>query len=232
MANPIVRIYDSEDKAREAVGKLNENGFYDDVTFLLTPSGEGGAANALKAGRALGDKADLYVDRLAAGRSLVVCDALPGTGRMAEDIMDGVGPVDTDFGPAPERDPWGPGAPLSAAFYIPVLTERRPAPFSGAFGLPTLTYGRSTFGELASPHFHVSSMLGMSLLSKAAAPLSRLVGLATLIRKAAPLSSSVGLPLLSRRAAPLSSSVGLKLLSKNPAPLSSLLSLPLLAQPR
>ncbi len=232
MGYPIVRMYDSEERAREAVSKLRDNGYYEDRVFMVTPAeGGGDPMQAVMAGQAMGDEAAFFAERVRAGRSLVVYDSLPGTGGPAGEIMDSCGPVDTDMAPPAAPDPWGPGAPFSAALYLPVLSGGA-APFSRTFGLPLLTYGQSTFGTLMNPHWTFSKSFGMALLSKAAAPLSSLLNLPALLRNAAPLSSMTGMPQLSRSAAPLSSLLGLKLLTSNPAPLSTACRLPLLAEPR
>lgn len=237
MAYPIVRMFESEQQARDAASKLRDAGFYEDVTFVVTPPGEGEGASAdmlgsaILAGRTMGDQAAFYADRLKSGRTLVVVAAPPGMGRMAGGIMDSCGPVDTEMRAPVEPDAWGSGAPLSSAFYLPVLNGG-PAPFSRVFGLPMLTHGQSTFGTLTNPHWTFSRMFGLKILTKVAAPLSAVTGMPMRVRAAAPLSAMLGLPRLGGSAAPLSSTFGIPLLSRNGAPLSSLFSLPLLAQPR
>jgi hypothetical protein len=232
MAN-IVRIYDTEDKAREAVRKLADDGFPADAICLVTPSVAGGEegepagasgdalSTAMVAGGLMGDGAELYASRVRAGRSIVAVPAAFGYGRRAMDIMDEVGPVDTDVRPPEDPYDWNEGTPFSASVSLPVLTRNRPAPLSGLIGLTPLIEGRATFGTLTSSKYFPSAVTG-PLLSRKAAPLSSMFGLKTLLTKRGPWRSSFGMPLLSKAAAPFSSMMNLPLLSRNPAPLSSL----------
>lgn len=233
MANPIVRIFETEQQARDAVRKLAEDGYPEGSIYLVTPSmggeeaptgaGADTLAAALKAGSLMTETAEIYAERVERGRSLVVVPAAFGYGRRAAEIMDECGPVDTDIElPEPPYD-FTLGTPFSSTVCLPVLTRNRPAPLSGLIGLTPLVHGRTTFGTLTNPHYMFSSLLGLRVLGGRAAPLSSTFGLKLLSTKKGPWRSSFGLPLLSRAAAPLSSMFGLKLLSKNPAPLSSLL---------
>lgn len=40
MAQPIARIFETEQQARDAAAKLGEAGFSEDMIFLMTPGGE------------------------------------------------------------------------------------------------------------------------------------------------------------------------------------------------
>ncbi len=235
MANSVVRIYDTEQKARDAVGKLVEDGYPQDSIYLVTPSvggEEGGApgadafASAVKAGQLMGDFADIYADRVRRGRSLVVVPAAFGYSRRAAEIMEECGPVDTDIELPQDPYDWNVGTPFSSAVCLPVLQRNRPAPLSGLIGLTPIVRGQATFGTLASSKFFPSSFF--SLLMKGPAPLSSTFGLKLLTTKKGVRTSSFGLPLLSRSAAPLSSMFGVPLLSRSAAPLSSLLRFPTL----
>ncbi len=236
MFYPIVRLYENEQQARDAAGRLASEGFAESTIRVVTPPGEGGAdtgalANAIAAGQLMGEDAATYAERVHAGRSLVVVGAPFGRSKLAAGLMDSCGPVDTDVRPPREPDPWGPGAPFSAAFHLPVLSESA-APLSRAAGLPTLVTGRTTFGELMSSYWTFSKWFGLPLLSKMGAPLSRMTGMPILTRSSGGMRSRIGFPLLINRAAPLSSSLGMPLLTRNAAPLSTLCSLPLLTHAR
>jgi hypothetical protein len=234
MTNPIARLYETEQQARDAVSRLREEGFSADSIFLVAPGsgGEGGVfadlSAAIATGRVLGRSANLFAERVQRGRSLVVIEAPFGHGQRATEIMDSQGPVDTDVRlvsePVPSR-----AAPLSTAWGWPVLSYNKPAPFSDFLGFQTLSRGRSIlsriFGELASPHFAFFSMFPM--LTRSGAPM---FAKGALSHRPAPLSSMFGLPLLSTGPAPLSSAAGLPLLSSRPAPLSSMFGLPVLSR--
>jgi len=233
MPNPIVRIYETEQQAREAVRRLAEDGYPEGSIYLVTPS-TGGAeapagagadtlAAALKAGSLMTETAGIYAERVERGRSLVVVPAAFGYGRRAAEIMEEVGPVDTDIRLPEDPYDFTLGTPFSSTVCLPVLARNRPAPLSGLIGLTPLVRGRTTFGTLTNPHYMFSSLVGLKVLGGKAAPFSSLFGIKLLTTRKRPWNASFGLPLLSRAAAPLSSMFGLKLLSKNPAPLSSLL---------
>ena len=236
MANAVVRIFDNEQTARDAAGKLIEDGFPQGDIYVVTPAASGeevggpgpdAFAGAIKAGQLMGDTAPIYADRVRSGRSLVVVPAAFGYARRAAEIMESCGPVDTDIEIPTDPYDWNVGTPFSSAVCVPVLTRNRPAPLSGAIGLtPLLGNGTATFGTLASSKFFPSSFF--TLLIKRAAPLSSTFGLKLLLAPKRSWNSSFGLPLLSRKAAPLSSSFGLPTSSRNAAPLSSLLRFPTL----
>ncbi|WP_372422103.1 hypothetical protein [Salinarimonas chemoclinalis] len=157
------------------------------------------------------------------------------------------------------KAPFGEGAAAQATVYSAQGYEpapeppppRNPAPFSTAFGIPVLSRSRSRT-EL-TPTWSFSDFLGLRVLSRDPAPLSRALGMATLSggaaqggRPAQRKTTSFGLPLLSRSAAPLSSAVGLStltapkrewktsfglpLLSRSASPLSDLFGLPVLTR--
>ncbi len=229
MANSVVRIFDTEEKARDAVGKLVEDGYPEGSIYLVTPGvgAEGGGApgadafaTAVKAGQLMGDFADIYADRVRRGRSLVVVPAAFGYARRAAEIMETCEPVDTDIELPQDPYDWNVGTPFSSAVCLPVLQRNRPAPLSGLIGVTPLVRGTATFGTLASSKFFPSSFLALTI--KRAAPLSQTFGLKLLTTAKRGWRSSFGLPLLSRKASPLSSSFGLPTLSRNPTPLSSL----------
>lgn len=239
MTTPIVRLYASEQKARDAYNQLRENGFPESSTVLVTPGtaaaapaeGEAPAtststslSSAVRAGQILGPLAPACAERLDKGRSLVATLPAFGMSERAAAILDACKPVDTDVDLRPARDPWGQAAPFSASLYWRVLSTGKPAPFSSAIGMPTLSSSRSsttlssgrTLGavmpELISSKFAFSSLLGLPLLSRKRV----MLGFMAIIPRRGNWRLSFGLPLLSR----------------NPAPFSSLLSLPVLANGR
>jgi hypothetical protein len=226
MRDPIVRMYETEAQAREAVQKLKDEGFTEDSVFLVTPrsGGEAGSpdaiAAAIMAGFVLRSHAKVYARDIQRGRSLVVVRAPFGYGQLATDLMASCGPVDTGLRlPQEPSIAWDEAAPISSAFALPVLWRRQPAPFSAFLGLSPLARGRSflspMFGELGSSKFSLSSVFGLGLLSRNGAPLSSLLGLKTRSGKTGAKTGSFGLPLLVRNPAPFSSLFGLPLLARH-----------------
>ena len=246
MRYPIVRMYETEKQARNAVSKLKEEGFSEDTIFLVTPSSGRGATSsqalstALMAGFMLRGDAQAHAEAVKQGRSLVLMLPPFGQGQLAQGILDDYGPIKTVVErPAADGVPvaWDEAMPLSSALKLRVLLRNRPAPFSALLGMSTLSQGRS-FGsrrELTSPHFTASSLLGLGLLSRRPAPLSSLFGLKTIAVRKGSRQTSLGLPLLSSNPAPLSSKLGLHLLvgrmrPSEPAPFSAHLGLPTLTR--
>jgi hypothetical protein len=246
MTDPIVRVYETEQQARDAASRLRDEGFAADDVALVTPvSGEEAGSpaailNALKAGQVLGAEARRYTQYLEAGRSLAAIRAPFGYARLAGAILDGFGPLEIEPRP-PQRSStaWDEAAPLSSALQLRTIQRDQPAPFSSLLGLNTLSRGGRTslsslLGELTNPDFAV---FGRSALSHEAAPLSSLFGLQTLRASDGPWTSSFGLPLLSGNPAPLSAKLGLEVqtggpLREHPAPLSAVLGLPALCRGR
>ncbi len=245
MTDPIVRMYETEQQARDAVSELREEGFPEDRIFLVTPGAgidEGPSeaiSRAIMAGHVLRSHAQVYAQGIQGGRSLVVVHAPFGSGVLATRTMDSFGPVDTGIRLPERRSPaWDEAAPLSSALQLRSILRDRPAPFSATVSLPTLSRGRSflssLFRELARSDF---ALFGRSELSPNPAPLSSLFGLKTVSESEGPRRSSFGLPLLSQDPAPLSSRLGLLLLTEGPlrnqpAPLSATLGLPALSRGR
>lgn len=205
MSDPIVRMYESEKQARDAVAKLQAEGFPEDQIFLVTPQSGGtveAIAAAIMAGFVLRSHAKVYAEGVQKGRSLVVVRAAFGHAQEAIDILNSFGPVDTGLDlPKEPSIAWDEAAPLSSALRLPVLLRNSPAPLSRTFGMPPLSKGRTgwlaaMFGELVNPHFALSSLLGLGLLSRNPAPLSSLFGLKTVSASSGPWQKSLGLPIL------------------------------------
>lgn len=215
-----VRMYETEQQARDAVRKLKEDGFPEDTILLVTP-GPGGAGSvegisaAISAGFVVSGDAKVYVQAVERGRSLVLVRAAFGFGQAALNILDSCGPVDSELmgrvkaAPTSER-----GAPLSSFFQWPLLKRNQPAPFSDFLGIPLLSSSTgskpSLVGEMSASTFDLS--FGFRLLSNRAVPLSTLLGLPTLLDTASLGSSSLGFPLLADSSVPKQSTFGLPLL--------------------
>lgn len=223
MVLPVVRIYESEHQAREAFQKLKAEGFPENGTFLMTPGGEEGVSGslgaALMAGQRLGPNATrFYADRLRNGRSLVMTLAPFGYSKLAGEIMDGCGTVDANLRVPPEDRTYGPGAPLSDAMSLPVLSKGA-SPFSDSIGINTLTRGRPrarvgnwitflgrVFPPLTSSRFFPGRVLPLLMGNAKIIPLPTkaggsgskrsMVGMPLLLNNPAPLSSAFGIPTL------------------------------------
>lgn len=227
MPSLIVRMYDTDERARDAVAKLKAAGFRDDAVLALTPGAAQSVADAIVAGRMMGHRAEFYAERVKQGRSIVAVDAPFGRGQAASGILDGCGPVDLDL-EVPEDagdSRLTRSAPLSTAMGWPVLSRNNPTPLSDSLGLRTTA--RSEFyltSELADPHYTLSESFGWRLLSRSAAPFSTKLGLPVLSQKR-PRAKLLNEP------SPLSSALGMPTLSRNPTPLSSLLGWATLTRP-
>lgn len=207
MPTPQVRLYETEQQARDAADKLRENGFSPDAIVVVTPS-EGDMDAAVKLGVNELD-APVYENRIKeAGRSFVAVAPNYGYGLTAVAILDDFNPVDTDLRVGVDQ-PDG-RTPFSELLGWPTLTRRRtfmsrvwgseltskpggsgvrllsnPTPFSSAIGVATLTSppGDSSFGFplLSDNPTPFSKMFGFSLLSENRTPFSKMLGMKTLI---------------------------------------------------
>lgn len=224
-----LRVFESEEAAKDASAKLTAAGYREHIVVLASEAAgkEEEAVRASVAGGLLSDRmVGTSVRSLKQGRSLVSARAPFGRGQEVLNIMDDAGAIASE-----------------AAGHI----ANNPAPLSEGFGLPVLTPFVPMTG-LVSSSWSFSSMFGLPLLSKSAAPLSSMIGFKPVLQRKKNWTSSMGLPLLSRNAAPLSSifgmttvyspkrpwqwSWGLPLLTSNPAPLSSLFGIPTLTRKR
>lgn len=238
---PTVRIFESEAAAQDAAARLAEAGFNRlavlsgeqrpvaeaGMPLPPPPDPEAIVRAALEDGLLAGRHRSVCVRNLRQGRSLVAVATNFGFAQQAIDIMESCGAVDSASLPA----------------YYP----RNPSPFSDLLGLPTLSRA-APVSELKSSSWFLSSLFGLGLLSRKAAPFSSLFGMKVLSDSKRDWRSSFGLPLLSKNPAPLSSAIGMRtlsagkgpwkrsfgfpLLSRNPAPFSSLLGLSTLIRRR
>lgn len=225
-----VRLYESDEAAKATADRLTAAGYPNNM--VLNPSDAAGrepdaVEAAVRQGFLPARQAAVCVRGLQQGRSVVAAKAPFGRGQDVLNIMEGAGAVDSDV----------------LRRYVP----GNPSPLSDALGLPTLSRVKPVT-NLARSSWSFSSMFGLSLLSKSAAPLSSMIGFKPVLERKKNWTSSMGLPLLSRNAAPLSSvfgaqtvyspkrpwqwSWGMPMLTDNPAPLSSLFGIPTLTRKR
>ncbi|MEO1102443.1 MAG: hypothetical protein AAFW98_01715 [Pseudomonadota bacterium] len=220
---PNVRIYGSEQGARDADAALDANGFRE-RTLLLPSEVAGREAEAVEEAIAAGMLPDrnvrLATRSLLAGRPVLAVRAPFGSGETALELMESGGDtVDNEL--------------------LTNYSVSSPSPLSDALGIPTLVpFSSST--SLVSSSWSLSRTFGMGILGGKAAPLSSLFKIPLLTKRKRDRRSSFGIPLISRNAAPLSSlfgmgtlskrrkeprtsSFGFPLLMRNPAPFSSLI---------
>lgn len=204
-----VRMYKTEQQARDVIRKLEEDGFPEETIFLVTSASGGNGpsvgsiSDAIAAGYVLGSDAKVYAQGVERGLTLVLIRAGFGHGQSAVNILDSGGPVETELLPPPRLSvDYDDAAPLSRSFQWEVLKQNQPAPFSAWLGIQPIAPG-SIFDR----------SFGFPVLNNKAAPLSSLFGLKTLSGDAGPGEASFGLPLLLADPAPLSSKFGLPLLT-------------------
>ncbi len=134
MIPPIVRLYDSAERAGEAVERLKEAGVTDDlITLVPATRDRDEALQALLAAYYLKAHAEVFADRIADGRTFVGVRAMFGTGETVSRILDEYSPAEI---PQEERSTDDP-APFSDSLGLPLLAKD-PAPLSSLFFLPVL----------------------------------------------------------------------------------------------
>jgi len=176
----IGRMYETEERARDAARRLKEDGFLEETIAVVAPGSRAGAIpRSVPRNQAIA-----YSRALAGGHWLVVVEAPFNWGQVATGHLLAAGPV----------NPRG----------VPILRPRNPAPFSNIIGFPPLsTRGRSYFSaifpELANPRFSFSALLGMKLLSRNPTPLSSMIGLKTVSPSKGSYRPVLPFPLLTRR---------------------------------
>jgi hypothetical protein len=209
MAQPIIRIYETESQGNKAAADLREAGFENVFKFAYA---RGKGVAAAKARASLVDDmaaahiwkshAEFYADELEKGGSLVTVSAPFGYGMAATRILDSHGPSQKGLDPSRDQEiVWDEAAPLSSLLKLPVLTGTD-HPVETLSGIPSLTKGSG----------FLSNLFGIPLLSRGRHNATSSFGIPLLKRGAAHKTSSMGLPLLSNSPTPLSSLFGLRVL--------------------
>jgi hypothetical protein len=227
----ITRVYDTHQKAVEAVSGLHEYGFTDSQIILIdgsTAADPAATAAAIAAENIPPADVDIYAQAVAQGASLVTVDASFGTAAVVTEIMRKPGPMPITV-TAVEIDakvePWDDAAPLSSALHMPVLITRTsrtttepkllddPTPLSTALGIRVLSQS-SKLPSLLPTDWSLSGLLGLPMLSQDPAPLSRMLGRRVLSDNPTPLSTATNQPVLLDNPTPLSSKFGWRVLSE------------------
>jgi hypothetical protein len=189
MILPIVGLYDSSQRAAEAVAALRHHGFFNDDISVIGPSTthQGGSsedpvADAIAAAYVLKREAKVYAQGVRKGGTLVVVRAPFGRGGMATMLLNNAGPIDSGVETVSDRPTaYDPDAPLSSAFRLPVKVSCA-TPISAFLVLPVITRSRTLCSLLGLPELADSKLW--------------LFGEPALSGNPTPLSSKLGLPLL------------------------------------
>lgn len=196
----IVRLYESEHRAREAMKKLLDAEIeVDPASMALVNPAAGAETEVVAAAVADGKLPAMYksvcLQALRQGRTVLAVKPPPLSGQIVKDIMDECEPVDTDT--------------------LPVYEPRMADPLSQFLGIPTLSHRgarwgevrrfRPLFGEGILPRKRSwNSSFGIPLLSKPKRSWTSSFGLPLLSKpKRGPWKSSFGFPLLTKKGKPI-----------------------------
>jgi len=176
--HPIVRMYDSEQNANDAVGQLKYCGVPEDRITVVGPGDTvEDIASAIMAAYVLRADALVYAEGVAQGRWLVVVQAPFGTALSVGQVLDRYQPVDS--GVRPDEEPaqlWDEAAPFSSMLSWPVLSKASSRTIVGnkttssALNLPEITESGKPSTEgmlplLSSSPTPLSSLLHIPLLA-------------------------------------------------------------------
>ena len=189
MIHPIVRLYDSAEKAQEAVRQLQARRFGPRNFDLVSPPSGGAATDEAALAETIAEthvvrgRERRYARLVLDGHWMVIARAPFGTGLMVTILLDDCGPVETGLEEPEDRArAWDDAAPISSALQIGTII-RNPTPLSSFWALPVLA-GRGRRAceligvpELASSNWSLSAKLGIPLISHNPAPLSSLLKL-------------------------------------------------------
>lgn len=173
-----VRMYDSEQNARDAAATLLAAGLDRKSMLVLTPvpgQEEESVHAAIAGGQLPGSHVHLATEALKKGHTVLSVD-LPYMSQYTLDVMDSFKPVSRDMGP--KQSPRRP-APFSEFFGLRVLTDDSrsrtkllKSNMDRSFGFPTLKSGKS--------NTKLSTKRSNTKLSNNPTPLSSMIGLKVL----------------------------------------------------
>jgi hypothetical protein len=201
MSQTINRMYDSFERANEAVHELRTNRFdrFDEI-HVVTLQGATGADSlgpdastdaivaALMKAYVLKAHAKVFAEGIRRGGTLVTVHAGFGTAAAAIAVLDRHGPIDSGVADATDPPiPWDEAAPCSYVLNMPVLLDDS-ATFSRFWNVPPLLKSGAT----------TSSALGIPQTIDSSAPFSGTTNVHLISNKPALLSSMLGLPVLTK----------------------------------
>jgi len=180
MIYALVRLYATPDVAAKAYALLEEyelskeENFINMVTPATATTVDGLAAAIRDGGRVLASDAKIYAQSVAAGNSLVSLHPPFGSGRIYEELLDELNPVESPVVDEIEKPVWDDAAPFSSGFGFPVISKPNNYLF---MGLPAIAKSGATtssflgLGELTNPHL---SVFGTPQISRNPGPFSGL----------------------------------------------------------
>ena len=234
MSTIITRLFDSAEKAAQAVRELGRNRIHPEFVSVFKPGTNTTGdvlAKAMQEAEVPAKTAKAAAEAVDNGATAVTVNAAFGFAAVAQAVLarfDGKALEAEDH----YQQTLDPSARFSSMLGLKVLCND-PAPLSRWLALRVLSAKQTGNATLKNDPAPLSRTFGMKMLSDSPAPLSGTFGAKLLIDDPAPLSSKIGMEVLSKNQgsktelmkdpAPLSNLLGIKLLSKNPTPLSSFL---------
>lgn len=243
----ITRIYDTEDKARQAEAELKQQTVVGQVT-VVTPRDGDSAEATLAANGMSAASAKTYAEAVKQDRYVVSVEPTFGRAAAVTQVLDSIGPVDTHISDVPETVAiWkmprsaragdtgaataatpragDQMAPLSSLFGWPLLFND-PTPASGKLGWRVLLDNPTPLSSRLGLRTLLASRGPRATLSSDPAPFSNRLGLRLLLNDPAIASDRFGWPTSKANPAPLSSWLRWPTLSKNQSPRTSLIGNP------
>jgi len=240
----VTRIYESEQKAKQAAAELESHISSGQVT-VVTPGAGPDAEAKLAANGMSAASAKVYAEAVSRGRSVVTVAPSFGRAAAVTRVLDEAGPVDThvidvpdpattgwlrggtpkgEAGKAAARAPVidDPAAPVSARFGWPILSDD-PAPASTKFGWRVLLDDPAPLSSWLGWRTLTKNQGARAALSDDPAPLSKRLGWQLLLNDPTPASDRFRWPTLKDDPAPASSKFGWRTLSESQSPRTSLL---------
>lgn len=194
----IVRMYESEHRAREAMKKLVDADVEEAGMALVNPAA-GAEAEVVKSavddGRIPALYSSVCLQALRQGRTVLSVKPPVLGGQIVKDIMDSCDPVDTGS--------------------LPAYEPRMPDPLSQFLGIPTLSNRGARWGEVR----RFRPLFGQGIIPWKR-PWTTSFGIPLLTKPKRSWTSSFGLPLLSKpKRGPWKSSFGFPMLTKKGKPI-------------
>ncbi len=172
---PYARVFENEQKARDAVSKLTEGGISADAVLLIEPSaGADAVKKAIDEERLPYELINVGPQALAQGHFIVAVRAALGRGKAVVDALDAAGPLKVTLPKVSRSSP----SPLSDLLGFPVLSDSKSYTtlsdhdaFTTDWFMSLLTKSQKPwFGGLSTPKKNWTSSMGLPLLTKSGGP--------------------------------------------------------------